>query len=89
MKDGKALKDTCRLVGVVVGVAEEVPMMFLGLFWCFFKAKTALEAFFAPSADGVREEDEKACASSGKEKSRANRIIKRVIMMAIMTFLGK
>jgi hypothetical protein len=41
MKDEKASNDTCRLVGVVFGVVVEVLMMFLGLFRCSFKAKTA------------------------------------------------
>lgn len=56
MKDGKAVKDTCRLVGeravivVVVGVAVEEKKVFLGL----FKAMTASDAFFTPSADGFK-----------------------------------
>jgi hypothetical protein len=83
MKVDEASRDTCREVGVVA----EVPMMFFGLFRCFLKAKTASESFFPSSADGLKEDDEKACTSSRNKLRRPNRIRKRVVMMAIICFV--
>jgi hypothetical protein len=92
MKDGEAENDTCRLVvEVAVAVVDEVLLVVLGRFRCGFKANAAPKAFFAPSADGVQEEEENACVctlSLNKKRLREANIIQRRLIMVAMTFEG-